>query len=72
MQKKIYVVEKECGCCGAPIGEGIINVREPREGDIFAARQVTDSEVPYRWTALAAAAHPTTAIKVFSDCGCED
>jgi hypothetical protein len=73
MEKKIYVVEKECGYCGAPIGENVISIREAREGDIFGHRQVTESEVPDRWSAAVASAHAEIAIKVYANCGgCED
>ena len=73
MEKKLFVVEKECPQCGCPIGEGIVNVREAREGDEFAPRQMTGDEIPGRWEAAATAADPDMGIILYRSCqDCRD
>jgi hypothetical protein len=73
MEKKLFVVERECPHCGCPIGEGIAGVREAREGDHFGPRQITDDEAPSHCFAEAAIADAETAIVIYKECeDCKD
>lgn len=65
---QLYVVEPECGKCGAPRGEGITAVRARRDGEGLSERSLRDDEIPVRFVAAAAAAHPRWAIKEWRTC----
>ena len=66
--KQTFVVEHECEACGGLRGEGMYQVREAREGDVFGSRQMCDWEIPSHLRAAAAAAHPVDAIVVSGRC----
>ena len=68
MEKQLFVVEEECEACGGPRGEGMYQVREAKEGDVFGRRQLTDEEIPDHLQAAAALAHPVTAIVFYGRC----
>ena len=58
----LYVVERECAHCGAPLGEGVVGVREMREGETLGERQMRDDEIPSRFIDAARRAHGRLAI----------
>ena len=66
--KQKFVVEEECEGCGAPLREGVVNVREAKNRDTFGSRQMCDHEIPTRHRAAAALAHPKDAIVVYGHC----
>lgn len=68
MDKQTFVVEIECEACGGPCGEGIVNVREAKEGDEFGSRMIRNHEIPARWASAASSAHRDDAIVLYRRC----